>query len=67
MRLGVKYRLELEGENLNGVLTYFAKTYTAIEQIYAVREMDFSERISKLKYGITDKEYKDVKNVIKPR
>jgi len=65
--LGINYILELAGENLNEVLIFFAKTYTDIERIYCVREMESNEIISTLRYGITDKEYKSVINVIKPR
>jgi len=61
------YRLELNGDNLNEVLAIFAKIYTDIEKIYSVREMDSAEIISNLRYGITDKEYKNLMNAIKPR
>ena len=48
--LGINYRLELYGETLNEVLTHFSKIYTDIEIIYIVRELEFAETISNLKY-----------------
>lgn len=49
--LGINYKLELEGNNLNDVLLYFAKNYFCIEKIHEIREKNFSDSVSNIEFN----------------